>query len=81
MEFVRFARKSGCTALLVTQVAKRGLSGPKMVEHVVDVVLVLVKQANGSRVLQVTKNRLGPAPVALRVEMTSRGLQPMRILV
>jgi len=81
MEFVRFARKSGCTALLVTQMAKRGLSGPKMVEHVVDVVLVLVKQANGSRVLQVTKNRLGPAPVALRVEMTSRGLQPMRILV
>jgi predicted ATP-dependent serine protease len=47
-----------------------------MVEHVVDVVLVLVKQANGSRVLQVTKNRLGPASMALPLRMTPSGLLP-----
>jgi len=80
MEFVGFARKTGCVVLLVTQVAKRGLSGPKMAEHVVDVVLVLAKQANRTRVLQVTKNRFGPAPAALCVEMTPSGLLPARIL-
>ena len=74
--FVRFTRKTGCLSLLVTQVAKRGLAGPKFVEHAVDVVLVLTKDANGTRALRVTKNRLGPLPPPLPLRMTGQGLAP-----
>jgi len=77
MEFVRFARKTGCVVLLVTQMAKKGLSGPKMVEHIVDVVLMLTKSADGGRLLRVAKNRFGPATAALALKMTSVGLLPL----
>ena len=61
----------------MTQVAKKGLSGPKMVEHIVDVVLILAKSADGRRMLRVMKNRLGPASGALLLEMTPSGLLPL----
>ena len=74
VELVRFAREASVYLFLVTQVAKREVAGPKMVEHLVDVVLVLAKHADGDRVLQVTKNRHGPAPMALLLKMTPSGL-------
>ena len=77
VEFVRFAREAGVYVFLVTHVAKRGLSGPKMVEHLVDVVLILTKSADGQRMLRVTKNRHGPASRALFLEMTPSGLLPL----
>ncbi len=75
LEIVHFSRKSGCLSLIVTQLSKKGLAGPRMVEHFVDVVLLLSTAANGTRVLKVTKNRLGPLPPPLLLRMTEAGLE------
>ncbi|MEM3485795.1 MAG: hypothetical protein QXI12_09255, partial [Candidatus Methanomethyliaceae archaeon] len=77
LELVRFARKTGALVLLVTQVAKKGLAGPRLVEHLVDVVLILSASADGTRLLRVTKNRLGPAGGITLLRMTSTGLLPV----
>lgn len=77
LELVRFARKTGALVLLVTQVAKKGLAGPRLVEHLVDVVLILSAAADGTRLLRVTKNRLGPAGGITLLRMTASGLFPL----
>ena len=45
----------------MTQVAKKGLAGPRLVEYIMDVVLILSETADGTRLLWVTKKRLGSA--------------------
>lgn len=77
LELVRFARKSGSLVLLVTQMAKKGLAGPRVVEHLVDVVLTLSEAAEGMRILRVAKNRLGPAGGTTLLRMTPSGLFPL----
>lgn len=80
LEFVRFSRRTGCVAFLVTQVAKKGLAGPRFVEHLVDVVLVLSQARNGVRVLTLTKNRLGPLCDPVLLHMGETGLVPFGVL-
>lgn len=72
------AAKQGKTAvILVGHVTKEGsIAGPKVLEHVVDVVLQLEgDRYGGFKVLRATKNRFGPTSEAGIFEMAETGLQ------
>lgn len=57
----KFAKESGTTLLIVGHVTKEGMiAGPKVLEHLVDVVLYLEgEKRTGLRVLRAEKNRFG----------------------
>jgi len=72
------AAKQGKTAVvLVGHVTKEGsIAGPKVLEHVVDVVLQLEgDRYGGFKVLRATKNRFGPTTEAGIFEMDESGLK------
>jgi DNA repair protein RadA/Sms len=72
------AAKHGTTAVvLVGHVTKEGsIAGPKVLEHVVDVVLQLEgDRYGGFKVLRATKNRFGPTSEAGIFEMVDEGLR------
>lgn len=72
------AAKQGKTAVvLVGHVTKEGsIAGPKVLEHVVDVVLQLDgDRYGGFKVLRATKNRFGPTTEAGIFEMDESGLK------
>lgn len=74
------AAKANDTALFVVgHVTKEGsIAGPKVLEHIVDVVLQLEGDAYGGfKVLRATKNRFGPTSEAAIMEMDERGLHPV----
>jgi len=74
------AAKQTATALvLVGHVTKEGsIAGPKVLEHVVDVVLQLEgDRYGGFKVLRAIKNRYGSTDEAGILEMTDSGLQPV----
>jgi DNA repair protein RadA/Sms len=74
------AAKQGTTAvMLVGHVTKEGsIAGPKVLEHVVDVVLQLEgDRYGGFKVLRATKNRFGPTTEAGIFEMDEQGLKPV----
>jgi DNA repair protein RadA/Sms len=74
------AAKRGATAVvLVGHVTKEGsIAGPKVLEHVVDVVLQLEgDRYGGFKILRATKNRFGPTTEAGIFEMDERGLKPV----
>ncbi|HZM63578.1 MAG TPA: AAA family ATPase, partial [Candidatus Saccharimonadales bacterium] len=73
------AKQSGTAAILVGHVTKEGaIAGPKVLEHVVDVVLQLEgDRYGGFKVLRSTKNRFGPTSEAGIFEMNEQGLQPV----
>lgn len=74
------AAKQAETALvLVGHVTKEGsIAGPKVLEHVVDVVLQLEgDRYGGFKVLRAVKNRYGTTSEAGIFEMTDMGLQPV----
>jgi DNA repair protein RadA/Sms len=74
------AAKASNTALFVVgHVTKEGsIAGPKVLEHIVDVVLQLEGDAYGGfKVLRATKNRFGPTSEAAIMEMDERGLRPV----
>jgi len=73
------AKQSGVAVLLVGHVTKEGsIAGPKVLEHVVDVVLQLEgDRYGGFKVLRAIKNRFGPTSEAGILEMTEHGLQPV----
>lgn len=73
-ELLRWARREGACVLIVTQVSKRGLAGPRAVEHMVDVVLVLRRAQGELRALELVKSRFGPAPRAVLLRMEPTGL-------
>lgn len=76
----RFAKERGVAAMLVGHVTKDGgLAGPKLLEHMVDVVLSLDGDPDrGFRALRVTKNRFGPTHVVALFDMRSEGLVEVR---
>jgi DNA repair protein RadA/Sms len=54
------ARVSGATVFFVAHVTKEGaIAGPKLLEHLVDVVLYFEQSNDDTRFLRATKNRLG----------------------
>lgn len=71
------AAKASNTALFVVgHVTKEGsIAGPKVLEHIVDVVLQLEGDAYGGfKVLRAAKNRFGPTSEAAIMEMDERGM-------
>lgn len=73
------AKQSGTAVILVGHVTKEGaIAGPKVLEHVVDVVLQLEgDRYGGFKVLRSTKNRFGPTSEAGIFEMDEEGLKPV----
>jgi len=73
------AKQSDTAIVLVGHVTKEGsIAGPKVLEHVVDVVLQLEgDRYGGFKVLRAAKNRFGPTNEAGIFEMVEQGLQPV----
>lgn len=73
------AKQSNTAIILVGHVTKEGaIAGPKVLEHVVDVVLQLEgDRYGGFKVLRAIKNRYGPTTEAGIFEMTGKGLVPV----
>ena len=72
-----FAREEGVPVILVGHVTKDGsLAGPKALEHLVDVVMLLEGDRYGSlRLLRSAKNRFGSTEEVGVLEMTASGLR------
>jgi DNA repair protein RadA/Sms len=73
------AKQANTALLLVGHVTKEGsIAGPKVLEHVVDVVLQLEgDRYGGFKVLRAVKNRYGSTSEAGIFEMKDNGLQPV----
>lgn len=73
------AKQSDTAVILVGHVTKEGsIAGPKVLEHVVDVVLQLEgDRYGGFKVLRAIKNRYGSTNEAGIFEMADTGLQPV----
>lgn len=84
---IQAAKSSGVPVVLVGHVTKDGgLAGPKLLEHMVDVVLYLEgESAVGFRTLSGIKNRFGASQIFGVFEMTGDGLNevadPSRALI
>ncbi len=76
---VRHAKRTNTAVVLIGHVTKDGgLAGPKLLEHMVDVVLYLEGEtAGGLRILRSLKNRFGPSHQTALFEMSERGLVPV----
>lgn len=73
------AKQSSTSVILVGHVTKEGaIAGPKVLEHIVDVVLQLEgDRYGGFKVLRPVKNRFGSTNEAGIFEMTDTGLTPV----
>lgn len=73
------AKQSNTAVILVGHVTKEGsIAGPKVLEHVVDVVLQLEgDRYGGFKLLRAIKNRFGSTNEAGIFEMVETGLQPV----
>jgi DNA repair protein RadA/Sms len=73
------AKQSDTAVILVGHVTKEGaIAGPKVLEHVVDVVLQLEgDRYGGFKILRAVKNRFGSTNEAAIFEMVDNGLQPV----
>lgn len=73
------AKQTNTALLIVGHVTKEGsIAGPKVLEHVVDVVLQLEgDRYGGFKVLRAVKNRFGSTSEAGIFEMVDNGLQPV----
>lgn len=71
------AKQSGTTLILVGHVTKEGsIAGPKLLEHLVDVVLNLEgDRYGGFKVLRAVKNRYGSTAEVGIFDMTEKGLE------
>lgn len=74
------AKASGTALIIVGHVTKEGtIAGPKVLEHVVDVVLQLEgDRYGGFKILRAVKNRFGSTSEAGIFEMVDAGLQPVQ---
>ncbi|MBI1180620.1 MAG: DNA repair protein RadA [Alphaproteobacteria bacterium] len=75
-ELIRFAKRRGCTVVLVGHVTKEGLiAGPRVLEHMVDTVLYFEgERGHQFRILRAVKNRYGGTDEIGVFEMTDKGL-------
>ena len=74
---LRFAKGSGIPVILIGHITKEGaIAGPKVLEHIVDVVLQFEGENRGPyRVLRSIKNRFGSTSELAVCEMTGAGLR------
>ena len=78
-EFIRFAKETQIPVFLVGHITKDGqIAGPKILEHMVDVVLQFEGDRNHMyRILRTQKNRFGATSEIGIYEMQSKGLRPV----
>jgi DNA repair protein RadA/Sms len=74
---LHFAKSCGVPVILIGHITKDGyIAGPKILEHIVDVVLQFEGDDKGSyRILRSIKNRFGSTSELAVFEMTSSGLR------
>lgn len=74
---LRFAKETGVPVILIGHITKDGyIAGPKILEHIVDVVLQFEGENRGSyRILRSIKNRFGSTSEIAVFEMTGTGLK------
>ena len=74
---LRFAKESGIPVILIGHITKDGyIAGPKILEHIVDVVLQFEGENRGAyRILRSIKNRFGSTSEIAVFEMTGSGLR------
>jgi len=74
---LRFAKETGIPVILIGHITKEGsIAGPKILEHIVDVVLQFEGDNRGSyRMLRSIKNRFGSTSELAVFEMTGTGLR------
>lgn len=77
LSLIGWAKKEGCSVILVGHVNKEGgISGPKLLEHMVDAVLCFEGDRRHSyRMIRATKNRYGSTNEIGVFEMGDKGLQ------
>ncbi len=75
-EFIRYAKETGTPVFLVGHITKDGsLAGPKLLEHMVDTVLVFEGDSHHIyRILRATKNRYGSTSELGIFQMQAKGL-------
>ena len=84
---LRYAKESGTPVILIGHITKDGtIAGPKVLEHIVDVVLQFEGDTRGAyRLLRSIKNRFGSTSELAVFEMTGEGLRqvlnPSEILI
>jgi len=76
-QLLRYAKSSGVPVILIGHITKDGyIAGPKVLEHIVDVVLQFEGDDRGSyRLLRGIKNRFGSTSELAVFEMTGSGLR------
>ena len=76
---IRAAKEANAAVVLVGHVTKEGsIAGPKVLEHLVDVVLQFEgDRYGGFKVVRAVKNRYGSTSEAAIFEMDDRGLKPV----
>ena len=74
---LRFAKESGIPVILIGHITKDGfIAGPKILEHIVDVVLQFEGDGRGAyRIMRSIKNRFGSTSELAVFEMTGSGLK------
>lgn len=77
---LRFAKETGIPVILIGHITKEGyIAGPKILEHIVDVVLQFEGDNRGSyRILRSIKNRFGSTSELAVFEMTGTGLREVK---
>jgi DNA repair protein RadA/Sms len=78
--YQHYAKTRGVPVLLVGHVTKEGMiAGPKLLEHLVDVVMSLEGEpGHDLRALRAGKNRFGTVAELALYSMTGRGLEPVQ---
>ena len=74
---LRYAKESNVPVILIGHITKDGsIAGPKILEHIVDVVLLFEGDTKGAyRILRSIKNRFGSTDELAVFEMTGNGLR------
>jgi DNA repair protein RadA/Sms len=73
---IHIAKKENIVIFLVGHITKEGmLAGPKILEHVVDVVMYFEDENGVYRIIRCFKNRFGATSEIAVFEMTSKGLE------
>ena len=74
---LRFAKETGIPVILIGHITKEGsIAGPKILEHIVDVVLQFEGENRGAyRILRSIKNRFGSTSELAVFEMMGNGLR------
>ena len=78
-DILRFAKETGIPVFIVGHITKDGaIAGPKLLEHIVDVVIQFEGDRNYNyRILRTQKNRYGSTEELGIYEMLSNGLRPV----